>query len=52
MGKQDLELVVGVNRGTLSRLLQGERQAGIEINRNKVITYQIICRFVSCCCKL
>lgn len=49
MGKQDLELVVGVNRGTLSRLLQGERQTVIEINRNEVITYQIICRFVSCC---
>lgn len=47
MGEQDLELVVGVNRGTLSRLLQGERQTGIKINRNEVITHQKICFFVS-----
>lgn len=42
-GGEDLELDVGVNGSTLSRLFEGERQTGIKINESQVITYQTIC---------
>lgn len=43
IGGQDLELDVGVNRGTLLSFFRGGTQTGIKINENQVITYQTVC---------